>query len=94
MGGGGGEGSTADTSRKRPERPWTAARRGWGRLLHCAIAVSAAVLGSPTFAAQLHLPAHDLFWANLRVQLHLPPLHLAVLGSPSLITLTASAELK
>ena len=29
---------------------------------------------SPTFAAQLHLPAHDLFWANLRVQLHLPPL--------------------
>ena len=32
---------------------------------------------SPTFAAQLHLPAHDLFWANLRVQLHLPPLDLA-----------------
>ena len=30
-----------------------------------------------TFAAQLHLPAHDLFWANLRVQLHLPPLDLA-----------------
>ena len=29
--------------------------------------------GSPTFAAQLHLPAHDLLWANLRVQLHLPP---------------------
>ena len=26
------------------------------------------------FTAQLHLPAHDLFWANLRVQLHLPPL--------------------
>ena len=25
----------------------------------------------------LHLPAHDPFWANLRVQLHLPPLHLA-----------------
>ena len=23
------------------------------------------------------LPAHDLFWANLRVQLHLPPLDLA-----------------
>ena len=22
---------------------------------------------------QLHLPAHDLFWANLKVQLHLPP---------------------
>ena len=32
---------------------------------------------SPTFAAQLHLPAHDLFWADLRVQLHLPPLDLA-----------------
>ena len=28
-------------------------------------------------AAQLHLHAHDLFWANLRVQLHLPPLDLA-----------------
>ena len=26
--------------------------------------------------AQLHLPAHDLFWANLRVQLHLPALDL------------------
>ena len=32
---------------------------------------------SPTFAGQFHLPAHDLFWANLRVQLHLPPLDLA-----------------
>ena len=29
--------------------------------------------GSPTFLAQHHLPTHDLFWANLRVQLHLPP---------------------
>ena len=70
------------------------------RLVHCAIAVSTAVLGqshkdnvrciavdeqlettrserSPTFAAQLHLSAHDLFWANLRVQHHLPPLDLA-----------------
>ena len=28
----------------------------------------------PTFSAQLHLPIHDPFWANLRVQLHLPPL--------------------
>ena len=25
-------------------------------------------------SAQLHLPTHDLFWANLKVQLHLPPL--------------------
>ena len=32
---------------------------------------------SLTFAAQLHLPAHDLFWANVRVQLHHPPLDLA-----------------
>ena len=29
---------------------------------------------SPTFAVQLHLHSHDLFWANLKVQLHLPPL--------------------
>ena len=33
--------------------------------------------GSPTFAAQLHLLAHDLFWANLRVQHHLLTLDLA-----------------
>ena len=110
-GGGGGrksEGSTADTARKRPERPWTAARTMEvlrrcplaiaQRLVHRAIAVSTAVLGSHrkdnvrctaveeqpeakevqlSFAAQLHLPARDLFWANLRVQLHLPPLDLA-----------------
>ena len=40
-------------------------------------AVEAQSERSPTFAAQLHLPAHDLFWANLRVQLHLPPLDLS-----------------
>ena len=36
-----------------------------------------------TCSAQLHLPTHDLFWANLRVQLHLPPLRsLDLLSSP------------
>ena len=49
------EGSTADTARKRPERPWTAARTMEvlrrcplaiaQRLVHCAIAFSTAVLG-------------------------------------------------
>ena len=45
------EGSPSDTARKRPERPWTAARtmevlrRCPQRLVHCAIAVSTAVLG-------------------------------------------------
>ena len=49
------EGSTAETARKRPERPWTAARTMEvlrrcplaiaQRLAHCAIAVSTAVLG-------------------------------------------------
>ena len=49
------DGSTADSARKRPERPWTAAttievlRRCplaiAQRLVHCAIAVSTAVLG-------------------------------------------------
>ena len=49
------EGSTAETARKRPERPWTAARTMEvlrrcplaiaQRLVHCAIAVSTAVLG-------------------------------------------------
>ena len=57
VGGGGrkSDGSTSDTARKRPERPWTAAitmevlRRCplaiAQRLVHCAIAVSTAVLG-------------------------------------------------
>ena len=49
------EGSTAETARKRPERPWTTARTMEvlrrcsiaiaQRLVHCAIAVSTAVLG-------------------------------------------------
>ena len=52
------EGSTADTVRKRSERPWTAARTmellrrcplaSAQRLVHCAIAVSTAVLGRVT----------------------------------------------
>ena len=36
---------------------------------------------SPTFAAQLHLLTHDLFWANLKVQLHLLPLGLLIFWS-------------
>ena len=103
------EDSTAETARKRPERPWTAARTMEvlrrcplaiaQRLVHCTVAVSTAVLDRvtktmsvallfccwrttwttrskrcPTCSAQLHLPAHDLFWANLGVQLHFPPL--------------------
>ena len=48
------EGSTAETARKRPERPWTEARimekrrcplAIAQRLVHCAIAVSTAALG-------------------------------------------------
>ena len=52
------EGSTADTARKRPERPWTAARTMEvlrrcplaiaQRLIRSAIAVSTAVLGRVT----------------------------------------------
>ena len=52
------EGSTAETARKRPERPWTAARTMEvlrrcplaiaQRLVHCAIAVSTAVLDRVT----------------------------------------------
>ena len=97
------EGLTAETVWKRPERPWTAARTMEAlrrcpftiaqRLVHCAIAVSAAVLDRVTKTMSvaplltnnldnskqktsnlLHLHTHDLFWANLRVQLHLPPL--------------------
>ena len=49
------KGSTAETARKRPERPWTAARTMEmlrrcplaiaQRLVHCAIALSTAVFG-------------------------------------------------
>ena len=52
------EGSTAETARKRPERPWTAARTiqvlrrcplaSAQRLVHCATAVSTAVLDTVT----------------------------------------------
>ena len=52
------EGSTADTARKSPKRPWTAARTMEvlrrcplaiaQQLVHCAIAVSTAVLGRVT----------------------------------------------
>ena len=86
------EGSTADTARKRPERPWSAARTmevlrqcphrhcaatsaprsccfncraGQSHKgqcpLHCCWGTTRSER-SPTFAAQLHLPAHDLFW--------------------------------
>ena len=105
------EGSTADTARKRPERPWTAARTMEvlrrcplaiaQRLVHCATAVSTAMLGRShkdnvrctaideqleqfeakevqLSKARFHLPTLDLFWANLRVQLHLPPLDLLI----------------
>ena len=57
-GGEGVKGSTAETARKRPERPWTAARTTEvlrrcplaiaQRLVHCAIAVSTAVLDRVT----------------------------------------------
>ena len=112
------KGSTAETARKRPERPWTAARTTEvlrrcplaiaQRLVHCAIALSTAVLDRvtktmsvapllttwttrskrrPTCSAQLHLPTHDLFWAKLRVQLHLPPLRsLDLLISPGTLS--------
>ena len=44
---------------------------------------------SPTFAVQLHLPTHDLFWATLKVQLHLPPLRsLDLLISPGTMCAT------
>ena len=69
------------------------------RLVHCAIAVSTAVLGQrhkdnvrctavdeqlrQLEAKEVHLPTHDLVWANLKVQLHLPPLRsLDLLISP------------
>ena len=58
------EGSTAETARKRLERPWTAARTMEvlgrcplaiaQRLVHCATAVSTAVLDSHGLQCPLH----------------------------------------
>ena len=64
------------------------------RLVYYAIAVSTAVLGRVTKTMSvalllrnnskrkksnfLHLPIHDLFWVNLKVQLHIPPLDLLI----------------
>ena len=111
------KGSTAETARKRPERLWTAARTMEvlrrcplaiaQRLVHCAIALSTAVLdrvtktmsvaplltnnldNSKQKTSNLLSPApprcstHDLFWAKVRVQLHVPPLRsLDLLISP------------
>ena len=48
----------------------------------------------PTCSAQLHLPTNDLFWAKVRVQLHLPPLRsLDLLISPGALTLKVNETL-
>ena len=48
----------------------------------------------PTCSAQLHLPTHDLFWAKVKVQLHLPPLRsLDLLISPGTLRSRAWVEL-
>ena len=93
-------GSTAETARKRPERPWTAARTMEvlrrcplaiaQRLVHCAIALSTAVLDrvtktmstavdeqlaqSPTCSPAPPPLLMISSRAKVRVQLHLPPL--------------------
>ena len=73
------EGSTADASGKRPERPWTAVRTMEvlrqcplaiaQRLVHCAIAVSTAVLGSHkdrlgSTSALLSLPKGSVWFVD------------------------------
>ena len=49
---------------------WTESQRQ--SLLHCCWRTTWTSRSErrPTFAAQLHLLTHDLFWANLKVQLH------------------------
>ena len=78
------EGSTAETSRKRPERPWTAARTMEvlrrcplaiaQRLVHCATAVSTAVFGQ-SHKDNVRCTAKRKK-SNFRAQLHLPTLDL------------------
>ena len=55
-------------------RAWTESQRQCS--LHCCLSTTWTTQSksSPALLAQLHLPTHDLFWAKLRVQLHLHPL--------------------
>ena len=53
--------------------------------LHCSGGTSRSER-SPTFAAQHHLPAHDLFWANLKV--HLRPTSLLLISPGTLVVVT------
>ena len=103
------EGSTAETARKRPESPWTAARtmevlrrcpprhcpatsalriccvnrRAWADRVTRTMSVALLLRKNPkrkksNFRSPAPPPyTHDLFWANLRAQLHLPPLNIA-----------------
>ena len=57
------EGSTSDTARKRPERPWTAART-MEVLRRCPLAIAQRLVQLRNCC--FNRPAHDLFWANLR----------------------------
>ena len=79
------DGSTTDTARKRPERPWTAARTMEvlrrcplaiaQRLVHCAIALSTAVLGQSQGQCPLHCcwgTTRSEGSPNFAAQLHLP----------------------
>ena len=97
------EGSTAGTVRKRPERPWTAARTMevlrrcplaiTQRLVQRAIAVSTAVLGQShnvrctAVAAQLHLPPLDHLISPGTLQTVLPGLHWLTLIGSTVETL-------
>ena len=49
----------------------------------CCTAVEEQLEGKEVQLSQpmLHLPTHDLFWANLKAQLHLPPLDLLIFWS-------------
>ena len=98
------EGSTAETVRKRPEIPRTAAIT-MEVLRRCPLAIAQRLCTEQLLfqllcwteslrqcplrccwrttwttwskrrpTCSVHLPTHDLFWANLRVLLHLPPL--------------------
>ena len=78
------EGSTADTARKRPERPWTAARTMEvlrrcplaiaQRLVHRAIAVSTAVLGRVTRTISVALLLrNNSKWKKSNLRSPVPP---------------------
>ena len=97
------EGSTADTARKRPERPWTATRTMEvlrrcpltiaQRLVHYAIAVSTAVLGRVTVTMSVALLLRKVCYNRVELNFELQKDIAATMRCPISFEFLTSREL-